>query len=78
MTDATFAANLATDSHDHSHSEEGVASTGAVVLFLLFVVAVLGGLGYAAFAIGPWVIGVTAVALVPFIFVALILLTVGR
>lgn len=61
-----------------SHHEDGVASTRGVVLFLLFVLVAIAAIIYGMFAIGPWVLGVTALATVPVIYVVLILLTTGK
>ncbi|WP_321364109.1 hypothetical protein [uncultured Celeribacter sp.] len=76
MTDATLDISLSHDSHDHH--EDGIATPRGVALFLLVVVAVLAAVIYGMFAIGPWVLGVTAVATVPVIYLVLILLTMGR
>lgn len=61
-----------------SHHEDGVASTRSVVLFLLFVVVVIAAVIYGMFAIGPWVLGVTALATVPVIYVVMVVLTMGQ
>jgi len=58
-----------------SHHEDGVASPRGVLLFLLVVIAAI---VYGMFAIGPWVLGVSALATVPVIYVVLILLTTGK
>ncbi|MDO6458696.1 MULTISPECIES: hypothetical protein [Celeribacter] len=63
---------------DHTPHDELIASTRGVVLFLLAVVVVIAAVIYGMFAIGPWVLGVTAVATVPVIYVVLILLTMGQ
>ncbi|SFJ16570.1 hypothetical protein [Celeribacter neptunius] len=76
MTDATFASTAAVESHDHH--EDGIATPRGVALFLLFVVAALSAVAYGVFTIGPWVLGLTALAFVPVIYLTLILLTTGR
>lgn len=76
MTDAALDTPNAIDTHDHH--EEGLATTRGVVLFLLFVVVVIAAVIYGMFAIGPWVLGVTAVATVPLIYIVLLVLTVGK
>lgn len=76
MTDATLDITPSHDAHDLH--EGGEATPRGVALFLLVVVAVLAAVIYGAFAIGPWVLGVTAVATVPVIYLVLILLTMGR
>lgn len=65
-------------SASHSHDEEGVASTRGVVLFLLCVVVVIAAVIFGMFAIGPWVLGLTALATVPVIYVVMIVLTMGQ
>jgi len=64
--------------HSSSSHEDGVATTRGVVLFLLFVLVVIAAIVYGMFAIGPWVLGLTALATVPVIYVVLILLTTGK
>nr|WP_319246751.1 hypothetical protein [uncultured Celeribacter sp.] len=76
MTDAT-ATSLSHDTNHDSH-EAGIATARGVALFLLVVAAVIAAVVYGAFTVGPWVLGVTAVATVPVIYVVLILLTMGR
>lgn len=76
MTDATTNTSASTESHDHH--DEGLATTRGVALFLLLVVVVIAAVIYGMFAIGPWVLGVTAVATVPLIYIALLVLTVGK
>jgi hypothetical protein len=76
MTDAAIDTTISIDTHDHH--EDGIASTRGVVLFLLFVVVVIAAVIYGMFAIGPWVLGVTAVATVPLIYIVLLILTVGK
>lgn len=53
-------------------------SPRAVALFCLAVVAAIALVLYGMVAIGPWVLGLTALAAVPVIFVALLLITVGK
>ncbi|NIY78355.1 MAG: hypothetical protein HWE33_06995 [Rhodobacteraceae bacterium] len=76
MTDATL--DLASSHDAHDHHEDGIATPRGVALFLLVVVAILAAVVYGAFTVGPWVLGVTAVATVPVIYLVLILLTMGR
>lgn len=76
MTDIPLAADAPIASETHTSEPE--ATPFGVAVFLLTVVVVLAALVYGAFAIGPWVLGVTAVALVPVIFAVLLLITVGK
>ncbi|AVW91501.1 hypothetical protein [Celeribacter baekdonensis] len=61
-----------------SHHEDGVASTRGVVLFLLAVLVVIAAVIFGMFAIGPWVLGVTALATVPVIYIVMVVLTMGQ
>lgn len=76
MTDMT--ANPAAVVESHDHHDEGGATVMGVVSFLLAVVALIAAVIYGMFAIGLWVLGITALATVPVIYVALILLTTGK
>jgi|GEM_PF-3141744 hypothetical protein len=79
MTDAVIDTSISIDTHDHhDHHEDGIATPRGVALFLLFVVVVIAAVIYGMFAIGPWVLGVTAVATVPLIYIVLLILTVGK
>ncbi|AJE47890.1 hypothetical protein [Celeribacter indicus] len=81
MTDATAAALPLSDHDDNDRGHAGTtgeATPRGVAMVLLAVVAVIAALVYGAFAIGPWVLGVTALATVPVIYVVLILLTTGH
>lgn len=74
MTDTTLTSSQPTA----PLTEDGVATPRGVAAFLGTVVAVLAGLAYAVLSFGPWVLGITALATVPVIFLALILLTRGK
>ncbi|MEN8836972.1 MAG: hypothetical protein ABF243_09835 [Celeribacter marinus] len=62
---------------DHDHSEASISPKG-VALTLLFIVACLAAVGFGVVAFGPWVLGLTALAFVPVIYIVLILLTIGK
>ncbi|WP_417257663.1 hypothetical protein [Celeribacter sp.] len=64
-----------TQSEDH-HEEDAISPKG-VALTILFIVVVLAAVIAGSFLIGPWVLGLTALAFVPVIYIVLFLLTIG-
>ncbi|WP_417243134.1 hypothetical protein [Celeribacter sp.] len=73
MTDAPLDPALSTD----HHAEEDLISPKGVVLTLLFITVVLALVIAGSFLIGPWVLGLTALAFVPVIYIIMFLLTIG-
>lgn len=64
--------------HPDAHHEDHGLSARAVAAVLLGVLLALGALGASVAFYGPQVLGLTALALVPVIFLVLILITVGK
>lgn len=57
---------------------DGVATSLGVAVFFLVLLLVVAILGVLIYTFGLWVLGITAVALVPVIFIGLLLLTIGH
>ena len=67
-----------TSSTPQSHPSEPSLGPRGTAIFILAVLVIIAALVYGAFMIGPWIIGITALATVPVIYVVLILISVGR
>lgn len=76
MTDAPVSADLSTD--DHHHDTTGEATPLGIALFFALLIVIIAAITWGFITFGPWVLGVTAVATVPVIYIVLLLLTTGR